>query len=299
MELRQLHYLLAIVDEGNFTRASEKLFVSQPALSQQIRLLEEEIGTTLLHRAGRQIRLTGAGELLCFHLRRMFGELDAGLEAVRELEGVQRGTLKLGVVQTVNTYLMPKLIAEYRQQYPGIEVQIDELPDPEIIEKLDNGELFLGIGFLPATNPNIEGKVLFDEELVLIAPTSHKISQLQAIAVADLSNYPMVLLSKNFCTRRLWDDCAAQAKIQPHILAEMNSINGILATLPHLDAATVLPKLALDKTTNPKLAAINLYEPTPTRSVGLLWRKNSYLCPASRAFKQLVTSFMPAISVQP
>src|SRR5690606_13404805 len=105
MELRQLQYLVAIVQEANFTRASEKVFVSQSALSQQIQALEQEVGTVLLDRSRRGVRLTAAGEILYHHAQRMFLELAQAKIAIHELEGLQRGELHVGVVQTVNDYL--------------------------------------------------------------------------------------------------------------------------------------------------------------------------------------------------
>src|SRR5688500_7403896 len=124
MELRQLRYLLAVVEEANFTRASEKVFVSQSALSQQIQALEQEIGTVLLDRSKRGVRLTAAGEILRHHAQRIFLELEQAQTAIQELEGLQRGELRIGVVQTVNAYLLPSLVTAFLGRYPDIKLSI-------------------------------------------------------------------------------------------------------------------------------------------------------------------------------
>src|SRR5690606_17870911 len=140
MELRQLRYLLAIAETGNFTRAAETVFVSQSALSQQIQSMEQEIGTVLLDRSRTGVRLTAAGEILCHHARQMLRELDEAKVAIEELEGLRRGELRIGVVQTVNAYLMPVIATAFNQRYPDIRLSIEELAADDIEAGLEQGD---------------------------------------------------------------------------------------------------------------------------------------------------------------
>jgi len=178
MELRQLRYLLVVADEANFTRAAEKVFVSQSALSQQIQSLEQDVGTVLLDRSKRGVRLTAAGEILYRHARRVFLELEQMEIALQELEGLQRGELRVGVVQTVNDYLMPSLLTAFTAHYPRVTLSIDELSSDEIEARLEAGELQIGLGFAPPTNLHIEAEILFDEHLVLIVRDDHPLADL-------------------------------------------------------------------------------------------------------------------------
>ncbi|MBZ0279548.1 MAG: transcriptional regulator CynR [Anaerolineae bacterium] len=297
MELRQLRYLLAIAEEANFTRASEKVFVSQSALSQQIQALEQEVGTVLLDRSKRGVRLTAAGEILYHHAQRMFLELEQAKVAMQELEGLQRGELRVGVVQTVNDYLMPALVTRFAEQYPQIRLLIDELSSDEIEIRLENGELQVGLSFVPVSNLNIESESLFEERLVLIVRDDHPLADQAIIPVQSLDKMPMVMLSNTFCTRRLWEENAQLASAQPQIVMEMNTVSSILAVVEKTGLATVLPKLTVAEKRFDHLVGLDLHNPTPSRQVGLLWHRENYLCSASRAFiaiaKQVSAAFTP------
>jgi len=297
MELRQLRYLLAIAEEANFTRASEKVFVSQSALSQQIQALEQEVGTVLLDRSKRGVRLTAAGEILHHHAQRIFWELEQAKVAMQELEGLQRGELHVGVVQTVNDYLMPALVTQFAEQYPQIRLLIDELSSDEIEIRLENGELQVGLSFVPISNLSIESESLFEERLVLIVRDDHPFADQTMIPVQSLDKMPMVMLSNTFCTRRLWEENAQLASAQPQIVMEMNTVSSILAVVEKTGLATVLPKLTVAEKRFDHLVGLDLHDPTPSRQVGLLWHRENYLCSASRAFiaiaKQVSAAFTP------
>lgn len=284
MELRQLRYLAAVVEEANFTRASEKLFVTQSALSQQIQALEQDIGTTLLDRSKRGIRLTEAGKILYQHTQKIFLELEQAAVAIRELEGLQRGDLRIGVVQTVNHYLLPSLLTTFTQQHPHIRLAVDELSSDEIENRLEMGALQIGLGFVPASNGKIQAENLFEERLVLIVRRDHPLVSSPRIAVELLDQMPLVMLSNTFCTRRLCEESAQLAAAQPKIVMEMNTVGSILAVVEKTGLATVLPHLALQDAPLHNLISIDLYNPIPSRQVGVLWNRENYLCAASQAF---------------
>lgn len=296
MELRQLRYLLTVAEEGHFTRAAEKLYVSQPALSQQIKQLEEGIGSVLIDRSARQVRLTPAGEVLCHYASRVFQELDEARVALEELDDLRRGSLTVGVVQTVNAYLIPRVVARFVAAYPAVRLTIEERPADEIENGVQDGVFQVGIGFVPPGNPEIEARPLFDEDLILIAAHHHALAARREIAVRELDGLPMALLSTAFCTRRLWDNCARQVGIAPQIALEMNTIANILDVVRHTDMVTVLPAFALNGQAG--LAGIRLCEPTPRRTVGLLRRRNGYRCAATHAFEQIVHEILQVDTVR-
>lgn len=287
MEMRQLRYLLAVAETGNFTRAAEQVFISQSALSQQIQALEQETGALLLDRSKRGTRLTAAGEILARHASRIMRELEQAEVALRELEGLQRGELRVGVVQTVNAYLLPGLLTQFASQYPQVKLQIEELPADDIEAGLDSGSLQVGIGFAPPTLPDIGFEALFEEELVLIVRQDHAFAQEQSVPVVQLDGMPLILLAKTFCTRRLWEENARLAGAQPKVVMELNTVSGILAIVAKTGLPTILPKQILDESPHAGLIAIPLRDPTPARQVGLLWHQDHALCAASRAFMQL------------
>lgn len=287
MELRQLRYLLAIVEEANFTRASEKVFVSQSALSQQIQGLEQEIGTVLLDRSKRGVRLTAAGEILIHHAKRIFLELEQAQTAIQELEGLQRGELRIGVVQTVNAYLMPSLVTAFNESYPDVKLSIEELSSDDIEIGLEQGDLQIGLSFAPPANPLIDHELLFEEQLVLVVRDDHALAQQRLIPVKALDDLPMIMLSNTFCTRRLWEESARLAGSQPRIVMEMNTVRSILSVVAKTGLATVLPRLTLLENQAANLLCLELHSPTPSRQVGLMWHRENYLCSATRAFIEM------------
>lgn len=287
MELRHLRYFLAVAEREHFTRASESLHVSQPTLSLQIKQLEEELGTPFFDRIGKRVRLTDAGRVFREHARRALREMEDAQIAINELEGLKRGAVTVGVVQTVNAYLVPQIVTRLSAEWPALQIKIEELANGKIEEGLVEGRLNVGVGFIPTTAAEIVAEPLFEEDLVLIVSANHKFANRKHVPVRELNGEPLVLLSKNFCTRRLTDVSLAEGGACPHIAIEMNSIEGILATVRAGGAATVLPSLAVGPGL-PGIHAIKLTNPTPHRTVGMLWHRDGYRTAAARAFAKTV-----------
>ncbi|MEW5976705.1 MAG: transcriptional regulator CynR [Acidobacteriota bacterium] len=288
MELRHLRYFLAVAEAGHFTRASEQLHVSQPTLSQQIRQLEEELGAPLFDRIGRQIRLTVAGQTFREHAKRALREVEEARLAIDELEGLKRGALWVGVVQTVNAYLMPEILHRFTMAHGGIQVHVEELTADQMEEGLLEGRLSLGIGFVPAESDEIECHSLFHEDLVLVVPQDHRLAGRTRVRMKELDHEPMVLLSRQFCTRRLIDQCFREAKALGRVRIEMNSIDGILATVAMNGTATILPGLVESKLKERQLCSVELIDPKPRRVVGVLRRRQTFRCAATRAFEAVI-----------
>lgn len=283
MELRHLRYFLAVAETLHFRRAADMIHVSQPALSQQIKQLEGEIGTQLLERTGRRVRLTRAGEVFLAHAKRAIREMEEAHIEINELEGLQRGALVIGVVQTVNAYLIPDIVSSFSEAHPSISLKVEELSGPEIETRLGSGELDAGIGFIPPAVEQIEHEPLFEEDLVLIAPARHRLNGRRRLPIRELDGEPLVLLSDGYCTRRLIADCFQTAGARLNVTIEMNSIEGIIATVRSGKMATILPRLALGRYPDDRVKAVALRDPTPRRIVGMLWRKGRYRSAAARA----------------
>jgi len=291
MELRQLRYLMTVADEGNFTRASEKLYISQSALSQQIQTLEELVGTILVNRSRRGITLTDAGDILYRHAQRALYEIEEAQTAINELQGLQRGDLTIGAVQTVNDYLLPSIVAMFTAQYPAIKLSVQELSSDDIEQGLQAGDLHLGIGFTPPANPAIQTRPLFHESLVLVVRDDHDLANQTQIPVSRLDTLPMIMLSQSFCTRRLWEDNARLAGAQPNIVLELNTVSSILSAVHKTGLATILPYQTLHENHSARLVQVELTDPQPSREVGILWHGDHYVCSASQAFMKITETF--------
>ena len=195
IELRQLKYFLAVSKELHFTKATEKLNISQPSLSQQIRALEHELGMPLLIELAK-ISLTEAGKILLLHTKTIFREIEQARSAIQDLNGLQHGSLTIGSLLTVVNYLLPPAILNFNKLYPNIELSVLGLRTGDIREKLLQNELDIGITFLPVQDKEIVSIPLYKSELTLVVPTGHTLTERSHISIVELQGYPLILLPK-------------------------------------------------------------------------------------------------------
>ena len=288
MELRHLRYFLAVADTLHFTKAAQGLPVSQPALSAQVKQLEQEVGVPLFDRVGRSVQLTRAGIIFREHARRALREMELAQTAIAEAEGLEGGALAVGVVQTVNAYLVPEIVSRFSTMYPHVVLKLDELSGPDIESGVKDGLLDLGIGFVPVTSDRVESQQMFEEDFVLITSSRHRLASRRLLSMSSLTDQALILLPGLCCTRQLLDASFEQAGVRPTVIVEMNSIEGILATVRTSKLATILPRLALGLKPNASLRAISLKHPTPRRGIGLLWKKGGYRSGAAQALANQV-----------
>ena len=293
MELRQLKYLVSIGEAGTFTAAAKQMYISQSALSQQVKSIEEELGVPLFDRSRNRLQFTEAGELLHQRAKRIVKEVDDAKTAIDELEQLYRGTLRIGVVQTVNAYLMPQVVSSFSSRFPNVCLKVHELSAPRLEEKLHSHELDMGISFRPADYPELAFETMFEEELLFIANRAHPLADKSRIDVKTLDKQKMVLLPEGYCTRRIWDQAAKQTGITPEVQIEMNTIGGLLATLQDNNSAgTILPALTMQMKAAKPLKPIKLKNPAPKRTVGILWRNGGYRSKAALEFARLLGEYV-------
>lgn len=299
MELRHLRYFLAVATAQNFTKASEALHVSQPSLSVQIRDLEEELGTRLFDRLGRTIALTQAGSLFRDHAERALREVEQAAQLIRELDGAQRGRLIVGTLATVNSYLIPPLVSQFKQRFPGVHLQVHSQPSAEIVAGLLTNRLDLGLCLLPVPQDQLTTIPLFDERLVLVAPAQHRLAQ-SRLRMRDLGGLPLVLMPADYCLRKMVEEECAQAGVTTQVVLEMTSPEGILQAVTEGAGLTILPELYVrQRMVRRKLRMIDLYDPVPRHAVGLAYRNNRYQNLAAKEFGTLCRSIMGSLLARP
>lgn len=283
MELRHLRYFLGVAEAKHFTRAAAKMHVTQPTLSHQIRQLEGQLNLRLFDRVGRRVELTAAGELLLPHARRVMKELAEAESALLDLHGLKRGKLRVGIMQTVNSCVIPEIVAQFSSAHHGVRVTCHELSVEDIEAGLESGKLDLGISFMPPRRTGLQGEWLFTEELVAVVRQDHALAQRRSIQVRELGSVPLVLLAPNYCTRQLIDRAFAEARLVAEPRVEMNSVESILSTVRSSGLVTILPVLAMCRRET-GLAAVRLTNPEPKRAVGLLWAKGFQRRAAAEVF---------------
>jgi LysR family cyn operon transcriptional activator len=287
---RSIRYLLAVAEHRSFTRAADALCVSQPTLSQQIKLLEEALGIQLLDRSARAVQLTDAGEVYLHHARRALQELDAGKRAVSEVADLSRGFLRLGMTP-VTEYLTSTLLEEFGSRYPGIHISALEMSQDMIEAAVAENNIDLGIAFthtpsVDAWSGRIEMQALFMEPLTLALGETHVLAgQRKPVSERVFETEPMVLLNSNFALRRHFDLYCLERGITPRVALESNSLNMVVQAVSLGRMVTVLPTtIACNQ---PRIRAVPLQRKLPHHTIALVCAKGAYRSPSCHAFVNL------------
>jgi len=299
MELRQLRYFLAVADCGNFTRAAEKVAISQPSLSVQIAALEEELGALLFDRLGRHVALTESGRVFRDHAQRVIRETELATQSVRDLTGAEQGRLVVGVLSTVNSYLIPPLVCRFKQRFPHVHLQVHAQPSSAIEEAVAANRLDLGLCLLPATNDRLITSRLFTETLVLVAPPGVRPTA-KRIRMRDLATLPLVLLPSDYCLRKMIEAECADAGVRPQVSVEMTSPEGILEAVKEGAGLTILPELFVrHRIRGSMLRVIELYDPVPRHDVGVISLAHRHLGKAAQEFVRLCQTTLNDLQIRP
>ena len=272
MDFRQLRYFVAVYEEGHVGRAAERLSLSQPALSQQIRLLEHSLDVSLFERSSKRLLPTLAAHTLYNHAVPLLDGMQRARDALRNFKGQSQRTLAIGVMQTVHSSLVPQMLEHVRKAQPHLVVQIYELSAMEIERRLLNGSLDIGISYLPPRQPGLHGMLLYEDELKLGIPANHPLREFKKVSMSQAAELPMLLLGEEFQVRQIWQTQLSNLGRRAHVQAELNNMAGILDSLAHMKLATVLPGRAEDIQDNEELLWKPLSEPRVPLQIGLVYR---------------------------
>lgn len=290
LELKQLEYFMVLSRELHFTRAAEKIGIAQPSLSQQIRLLEHEVGTPLFDRIGKKTVLTEAGNVLLEHSYNVFHELSQARAAISELQGLERGTLKIGALLTVVNYLLPPTIIGFHRSYPNIEISVVGLRTADIYEGLLQNELDLGIVFLPMEQHDLEAIPLYKENLALAVPADHPLSEEAYVTLDVLRKVPSVLLPSTYFSRQLINEKCRTLGFEPEPVMEMTTLESIINVVSNGIGVTILSTAYLRFINSEHIRIVPIQDPVLTTEIGVVYRRNKYLCAASRVFLDQLTA---------
>jgi DNA-binding transcriptional LysR family regulator len=293
MELRHLAAFVAVAEETNFTRAAERITVAQPAISQQIRLLELELGEALFVRDRRGARLTPVGIALLPHARATLAAADGLRQTVDEMRGMLKGRLALGTVQPLPDRRFPSLLGAFRRYHPHLELTVVEGETDALLDSLAAGALDLAlIGTGPYQEPpdDVVSLLLSRENVVVAASTRHAFDTRKSMAVGDLRDEPILTLTRNSRLRTTLELACREAGFVPRVVAETTDLRLLLDLVAEDIGVAVLPDSALRP--NRLIARIKLTDPAIERRLMLVWRKSD-LSPAGRAFLRLVDAQVP------
>jgi DNA-binding transcriptional LysR family regulator len=296
MELRQLKYVVAVAEEGNFTRAAARAHVAQPAVSQQIAQVERELGAPLFERSPRGVALTAAGAAFLPYARAALAAATAGSDAVRTLRGELAGELAVGTIPSPSEWLVRQLGA-FGRRHPAVRVTL-RTGDPEALAdgvaagSLDAAAIGVMAVRLPAgpagkrLPAGLASQTIATEPLVAAVPTDHPRAGTAAVSLSDLRDEPLVTLTPGTGLRTVLESACAEAGFDPRIPIEANEL-GVLADLVAHGLGVALLPTTTARQAGSRVAVLRLRRPRLERRTDLVWRRQSQSLPA-RAFLAMV-----------
>lgn len=273
MNIRDLKYLVSLVEHQHFGKAAEACFVSQPALSMQIQKLEETLGIKLLERTNKSILFTANGLEIAERARLILNQVEEVHELAILAKDPYRGEIKIGIFPTLAPYLLPLIIPALSNKFSRLSFYLMEEQTAQLVEKLKTGKLHAAFLAFPILEKKFTSIPLFNEEFLLAVPKTHSLAKLKIMKQIHLDHKELLLLDEGHCMRE-----QALAFCQKSNANEKQNFRATsLETLRHMIAAgvgmTLMPKLACDANNN--ISYIPFDSPKPTRSIGLAWRETT------------------------
>jgi LysR family transcriptional regulator, carnitine catabolism transcriptional activator len=283
MEIRQIEYVVSVVDHEGFTRAAAALHVTQPALSEGIARLESELGIGLFHRVGRRVVLSAAGAAFLEPARQLLRDRAVIATSVAAVAGLEAGRLDLVALPTLSVEPLARLVGELRRAHPGIAVRIEQPEDSnEIANRVRSGRSEIGLADLPIDEPGLISEELLTQELLLVVPPSSPLAGRRRVTMADVAAVPLVMTPPGSPMRRRIDSAFADAGATPTVAVETEQRESIVALVLAGAGASILPDPLADAAQASGAVTVAL-SPRLRRAVGLVWRDGP-LSPAAHAF---------------
>ncbi len=294
MDFDQLITFLEVAKQGSFSRAGEKVFRSQSAVSAQIRQLEQEYGARLLDRSGKTVKVTPAGQILFDYAQRLRLLREESLMAVADHSSTPRGTLRVGANEATCLYVLPEVFAEYCRLYPPVQINIYRNFSYKITEKLENGSIEVGILTLPVQSPSLEIQPIFRDKLMLMVSPNNPLAKQKSAAVSEIVKHPL-LLPKTGHTRRLLDKLFRPFRDQLQVRMELPSIGMIKSFVAaDLGVSLVSASFARDEVATGRVKLIELEDAELFRELALAYRRDRTLSAATQAFIAVLQKFANA-----
>jgi LysR family transcriptional regulator, transcription activator of glutamate synthase operon len=282
MELTQLKYYVTIAETLSFTKAAVLLRVSQPALSYQMRRLEAELGTTLFDRGRRRIALTPDGELFLPLAQSVLFRVDEATRIIREHLGVEAGEVRIGCNPSVATYLMPRLLADFRRDFPRVRVSLTEGSDTAIQRTVLEGTIDFAIVTAMGFTSTLDITPLAAEELLLALPPNHRFASRKSVSLPELAGEEFVIPADSFRVTAQFVDACRSVGFEPKVAYQTGSFESAKGFVRQSLCAAVLPRMALGVESGEDIAILEI-ESAPSRQLHLIRAKNRSLTGVARA----------------
>jgi len=292
MTITQLQYVLAVAEHQNFTRAAQKVFVTQPTLSMQIQKLEEELDIQIFDRSKKPIQLTETGRKIVNQARNIVNESERIQDIVDQQKGFIGGEFRLGVIPTIMPTLLPMFLTNFIKKYPKVKLKIEELNTEAIIEKLKEGHLDAALAATPLELPGIKEQVLYYEPFVAFIPDGHRLSKHDKLDVDELDVDDMLLLEDGHCFKDgILNLCKASRNYEgDNFQLESGSFETLIKLSNEGLGMTLLPYLhTLDLRESDKSKLKMFKDPVPAREVSLIYNKSELKIQIIEALRKTIS----------
>ncbi|MFD0715615.1 LysR family transcriptional regulator [Paenibacillus sp. GCM10027626] len=295
MELKQLQYFLAICEELHFSRAANKMGVSAPNISQQMRGLEEELGVLLFDRSGKKITLTDAGEILRAHAAAVFGHLQQANDAISDLKKTKGGSFSIGVLPGDADLLFNLLILRFHQTYPQIALSL--LETTKVTEQVLDRSIDVGVTIEPISDERLTKIPLFHEEFSLAVNVHDPVSKESSVSLRMLQNMKTVLFPPDHHCRKVIDQfCMEQGfRLKPQM--EATTLSSLIHMVESGVGVSILPRMLLDNLGSKEIRTIPLINPIPSQDICLIYRSDRFVGYAIRAFIRMLREYIEAATL--
>jgi DNA-binding transcriptional LysR family regulator len=277
-----------VAEEGTFSRAAERLRVSQSAVSRQVKLLEEELGGRLLHRGARKVTLSPTGLLLLRTTHRVNRELEEALSQISDTQDLRRGSLCLAGGMTVCMHVLPRVLRKYRRLYPQVELRVISGHSEEILRKIRAREVDLALLTLPIGAPDLEVTPVLKEEMVVATSPGHPLSRLRSVDPKRLGELPLILYESGSNTRRALDAFFVEEGVPTRVVMETENVEIIKAMVAAGLGVTIVPYAAIARDAQRRLAFARLKGRRLFRETGWVHLRSD---PVPRAVSELMRLF--------
>ena len=285
MDVRDLQVFLSVAKHLNYTRAAEEVNLSQPSVSVRMRQLERDLGTKLFEQLGKKIALTEAGELLVPYAGRVIATMADARDAIDQLQGLERGSLRIGASTTPGMYLVPRTIAHFKRRYPKIEVHLTVKDTRQIEEGVIRNEFDFGFVGGHLAGDEVDVLPWITDELVLIAPAGHRLAGRKTVRPQDLSSEKFISREQGSATRAAVAAHLRKFRVDIEAVMELENPESVKKAVQHGLGIAIISSFAVESELKAKtLVAVKLQGPEIRRELKIVYRKDKHLSESARAF---------------
>lgn len=282
MEINQLIYFLEVAKQKSFTGAAKTLYVSQPAISKMIQMLEDELGVVLFDRTSRHVQLTDYGVTVQNQVQKLvqnFQDIHTELNEVTQLE---KGVILIGIPPMVGEMFFPRIIGLFHQQYPNIKIKLLEVGSKKVEEGVEDGSLDVGVAVLPIKANTFESYEFVKNPIMLIVESKHRLAGREVVKFSDLKDESFILYRQDFGLHQIINNACNLAGFEPDIVCETSQWDFMAKIVADGLGVAFLPQRVCQEIRNSNVTVVALDSPQIYWHLALIWRQNAYVSQASQ-----------------